>query len=91
MSCELVRISGDVQGVCFRHYAKREAERLGISGWVKNVSDGKVEALICGSEPQLAAMREWLSRGPPSAEVLDIRAEPYQGAPCPSESFRIVY
>ena len=65
MSCELVRICGDVQGVCFRHYAKREAERLGISGWVKNVSDGSVEALICGGDGQLAAMREWLSRGPP--------------------------
>ena len=91
MSCELVRIRGDVQGVCFRHYARREAERLGISGWVKNVSDGSVEALICGGDTQLATMREWLARGPPSAEVLDIRAETYQGAPCPSGSFRIVY
>lgn len=90
MSCELVRIRGDVQGVCFRHYTKREAERLGISGWVKNVSDGSVEALICGSEPQLATMREWLSHGPPSAEVHQADARQWQGQP-PTSGFHIVY
>jgi len=79
-----------VQGVCFRYYARREAERLGISGWVRNRSDGSVEALICGSERQLSAMREWLSRGPPSAEVHHIDIHPWQG-PSPDTGFRIAY
>jgi len=90
VNCELIRIRGDVQGVCFRYYTKREAERLGISGWVKNASDGSVEALICGSENQLAAMRKWLSRGPPSAEVHQTGARPWQG-PLPASGFHIVY
>jgi len=90
VNCELVCIRGNVQGVCFRYYARREAERLGISGWVRNRSDGSVEALICGSERQLSAMRKWLSRGPPSAEVHQTDTHPWQG-PSPDTGFRIAY
>jgi acylphosphatase len=47
-------ISGRVQGVCFRHYTVREAERLAIAGTVRNLDDGSVEVFAQGSEPQIA-------------------------------------
>jgi len=89
--CELVRIQGNVQGVCFRYYAKFEADRLGVRGWVKNLPDGSVEALICGSDAQLSSMRDWLSHGPPSARVQQIRTEPCREELCTANDFRIVY
>ncbi len=90
MKCEKVWIRGRVQGVCFRYYAQMEAERLGIRGWVRNLPDGSVAALICGDEKQLAAMRAWLSHGPPMAQVEEIRTEVYEG-PCPGGGFRIKF
>jgi len=71
--CLRIHISGRVQGVCFRHYASMEANRLGIAGWVRNTPDGSVEALICGNAKQLAAMKKWLSHGPEMARVDALR------------------
>lgn len=68
-ACLLVRVEGHVQGVFFRHHTREEAMRLGVRGWVRNCSDGSVEALICGSETQLQAMVAWLKHGPPTAQV----------------------
>jgi len=90
VSCELVRVTGQVQGVCFRYYARHEAERLGINGWVKNLPDGSVEALICGSASQRDAMRAWLAHGPPAAEVRKVESRVWQGLP-PSSGFHIAY
>lgn len=73
-TCLIVKIEGRVQGVCFRHYAREEALRLGISGWVRNCADGSVEALICGSNIEL--MLEWLRQGPPSADVASLSSTP---------------
>lgn len=62
-------VSGRVQGVFFRAETRRKAIKLGLSGWVKNLNDGRVEFLISGSEQALAPMRSWLKVGPRLARV----------------------
>ncbi len=68
-TCLLAQISGQMQGVGFRYYTQREAARLGIDGWVRNMPDGSVEACIVGMEPQLTTMKQWLQHGPLHASV----------------------
>ncbi|MCX6664863.1 MAG: acylphosphatase [Euryarchaeota archaeon] len=70
-----VRISGKVQGVFFRAHTKQKAEQIGITGWVKNTSDGKVEAVFEGEEPCIQEMLNWCRHGPSHAlvEKVDIR------------------
>jgi acylphosphatase len=62
-------VSGRVQGVFFRQSAVHEAQRLGLSGWVRNLPDGRVEGLASGDAAALEKFRAWLQRGPPSANV----------------------
>ncbi len=62
-------VSGKVQGVFFRHSARLEAERLGVRGTARNLPDGCVEVLAHGSLAGVAAMHEWLKRGPVRARV----------------------
>lgn len=64
-----VLVTGKVQGVSFRAYAAREAERLGVAGWVRNRTDGTVHLLVEGEEPALTEMLAWLRQGSPSARV----------------------
>ncbi|MGO9744040.1 MAG: acylphosphatase [Roseiarcus sp.] len=64
-----VRVEGYVQGVGFRAYARRAALRLGISGWVRNRTDGTVEALISGPPAAVEKMLAELRRGPLGAHV----------------------
>jgi acylphosphatase len=64
-----VIISGRVQGVWFRATTKQKAEQLGITGWVRNTSDGCVEAILEGEEQQVKKMIEWCHEGPPLAVV----------------------
>ena len=71
--CHKVHLCGRVQGVAFRHYTKQTADRLGITGWVRNCPDGSVEAVICGGHEQLAQMQAWLSEGPALAEVTSMQ------------------
>ena len=84
------RVSGRVQGVCFRHFTKCEADRLGVTGWVKNCPDGAVEVLICGDNEQLQAMRDWLAHGPEMARVdsLEVRETSLESRP---DTFRITW
>ena len=70
--CRHVLVSGRVQGVGFRWYARETAERLGLGGWVKNLPDGRVELLLEGREPAVEAMLVWLERGPPAAHVKNL-------------------
>ncbi len=65
--CVLVR--GRVQGVGFRYAARAHAASLGLTGWVRNRSDGSVEALFEGPREALEAMRDWCEQGPPLARV----------------------
>jgi acylphosphatase len=69
MKAYRVCIEGQVQGVGFRYYTQQKAESLGISGWIRNCSDGSVETLICGPEPGLKSMLKWLEHGPNLALV----------------------
>jgi acylphosphatase len=62
-------ITGRVQGVGFRWFARREAQRLGLGGSVRNRSDGSVEVQLVGPADSVEEMRAWLERGPPAARV----------------------
>jgi acylphosphatase len=62
-------ITGRVQGVFYRASARSEAERQGLTGWVRNRDDGAVEAVAEGSEAALQAFIAWCRRGPPAARV----------------------
>lgn len=62
-------ISGRVQGVGFRYFAEHAARQLGISGYVKNLDDGRVEVYAIGERPALEALRSRLAKGPHSARV----------------------
>ena len=75
MPCLRLLISGRVQGVWFRESMKREAERLGMTGWVRNLPDSRVVATVCGDELALQAMRFWAGKGPTLAKVSSVYAE----------------
>jgi acylphosphatase len=64
-----LRISGRVQGVGFRESMCLQAERVGVCGWVRNRTDGSVEALIQGPNAAVQAMLAWAERGPTAARV----------------------
>ncbi len=74
-------MTGIVQGVNFRYYTARTAKGLGLTGWVRNVSDGRVEVLCEGMEESVNQMIEWCRIGPPSASVrsIDFTSEEYTG------------
>ncbi len=68
-------IHGRVQGVFFRDSMRREAQYLAISGWVRNRSDGTVEAVVQGEPGAVEAMLRWAQRGPELAQVERVEAE----------------
>ncbi|HXF04979.1 MAG TPA: acylphosphatase [Blastocatellia bacterium] len=68
-------ISGRVQGVGFRYFALRQAERYGITGYVRNLDDGRVEVLAQGEEADVAAFLDVLRQGPPLARVTFVEQE----------------
>lgn len=64
-----LRITGRVQGVGYRWNLTRQAQALGVSGWVRNRQDGSVEAVVCGPVEAVQALVEWAQRGPMGARV----------------------
>ncbi len=74
-------VSGRVQGVFFRQKTKQQAERLSVTGWVRNLPDGRVEAVFEGDEKAVKTLEEWCHHGPSSAIVtnVDPKWEPYRG------------
>ena len=85
-----VYIIGYVQGVFFRHETRRLASRLGVTGWVKNLSDGRVEALFEGEKDLVEKVIEFCRQGPPNAEVqnIEIHWEPWRDE---FNDFKIAY
>ena len=75
MLCRHYRIQGRVQGVFFRASTRDKAIECGVTGWVRNLSDGCVEAVACGTEQQLATLEAWLKQGPPLATVTQLEIE----------------
>ncbi|HOD34610.1 MAG TPA: acylphosphatase [Syntrophales bacterium] len=77
-----VYISGQVQGVAFRARTRQEAARLGLGGWVRNLPDGRVEAVFEGPDEKVEEMLRWCRQGPGLARVKGVEAseEPYEGA-----------
>ena len=67
-----VVISGIVQGVFFRAAARRAAADLNLTGWVRNMDDGRVEAVLEGEDADVNKMIEWCKIGPPSARVENV-------------------
>jgi acylphosphatase len=65
-------VSGRVQGVGFRWFVEREAATLGITGWVRNRDDGRVEVMATGTQEQLGALNARLSEGPRAARVDEV-------------------
>jgi acylphosphatase len=65
-------ISGRVQGVSYRYSAQQQAHKLGVTGWVRNLADGRVELLIQGETEQMENMLNWANQGPRFAEVTSI-------------------
>lgn len=73
--CLKCTVSGHVQGVFYRASTQREAERLGISGYARNLKTGSVEVLACGEKASLDALRSWLASGPAHARVTKVNCE----------------
>ena len=70
-----VRIAGRVQGVGFRYATGRRARSLDVAGWVRNNSDGSVEAVFEGEPERVDALVAWCRRGPGGARVDDMTVE----------------
>jgi acylphosphatase len=73
--CVLCHVAGRVQGVFFRASAREQAQLLGVRGYARNLSDGRVEVLACGPPDAVARLRQWLRMGPPGARVSDVVCE----------------
>jgi acylphosphatase len=74
--CYRYLVSGRVQGVGYRYFVFREAQHLGLSGFVRNLRDGRVEVVAAGSEEKLGRLEALLWRGPLMANVEMVEVEP---------------
>lgn len=82
-------VSGMVQGVGYRHFIRRIAETLGVSGYAKNLRDGRVEVYAMGSADQLEVFRKKIELGPAAAAVTEVQEEPAQLLPRYGDEFAI--
>jgi len=73
-------VTGRVQGVFYRDSAKKKAQKLGLTGWVKNLPDGRVELIASGDDNAVGELMEWLWKGPRAADVTIVETNmiPYQ-------------
>ncbi|RDI48672.1 acylphosphatase [Aquicella lusitana] len=68
-------VAGKVQGVWFRASTQEQAEKLGLTGFARNLPDGRVEVIACGEKDKVAKLYEWLKEGPELARVTDLSYE----------------
>ena len=83
-------VKGSVQGVGYRWFVRRTAGRMNISGWVRNLDNGDVEAEACGAEEEVKAFIENLRNDHPYARVNDIEISGPEEIECPGSGFEIV-
>lgn len=85
-----VIVCGIVQGVSFRSFTKRNADTMGLCGYVKNRDDGKVEAIIEGDKDEIEALIEAMRSGPEKAQVKNVEIEwhPHSGI---YHDFKVIY
>ena len=81
MPCLRCFVSGRVQGVFYRASTRHEAERLGLTGYARNLSDGRVEVLVCGAKSSVEDLCAWLSKGPAQAQVSSVTYEASDAVP----------
>jgi acylphosphatase len=82
-------VSGNVQGVGYRFFVQRAAEKLGVGGYARNLFDGRVEVFATGSSMRLAELRTALERGPRFASVSGVREEEAEPSPLFEKRFVI--
>ncbi len=73
--CRRFLVSGRVQGVFYRTSTEAAARRLDLTGWVRNLPDGRVELVACGASAKLEELERWLWQGPPHARVEQVTAQ----------------
>jgi acylphosphatase len=83
-------LSGRVQGVGFRHFTRKQAEELGLTGTVANLPDGRVEVEVAGDPEPLADFQRRLRRGPRFADVREVEESEIEAVP-EWEGFRVVH
>ena len=84
MICRRFLVSGRVQGVFYRDSTRRQAQAIGVTGWVRNLYDGRVEVLACGDGRKLETFKNWLEIGPEYAKVTNIEVITENHADIPS-------
>ena len=87
--CRRFVVRGRVQGVGYRWFAVRSAERLGLAGWVRNLDDGSVEVAARGGGESLAHLESELKRGPSGARVTGVTVSDIQHELVEGNSFRV--
>ena len=76
-------VSGKVQGVFYRASTAEQARRLDLTGYAKNLPDGRVEVLTCGEEGKVDELIDWLWKGPPAAKVQSVDVQEADAAQVP--------
>lgn len=70
--CRHFWVSGYVQGVWYRAHTQKQAVKRGVTGWAKNLPDGRVEVFACGEKTALDELEQWLWQGSPASKVEDV-------------------
>lgn len=83
-------ISGRVQGVFYRMETQSAAHRIGVKGWVRNLTDGTVEAIFEGEQAKVDAVLEWCRKGPPNSRVDEVEVD-WQDFTGEFNDFRVTY
>ena len=86
--CRHILVSGRVQGVGYRWRAVEAARRFGVTGWVRNLPDGRVELVVDGEKAPVAAMVAWCRKGPKEARITGFSDAP-RGEACLYDQFEI--
>ncbi len=90
MSQAYLNITGKVQGVFYRDTSQKRAQELNLTGYVKNMPDGSVEALVQGPKEDIEAFIKWCQQGPPSANVENVEVK-WQEVTETYDSFEVTY